>query len=332
MTRRIVSMGTWAEVVAEAETQSRALTATEAAVRAIESTERRLSTWRADSELSRFNQSKPGVWVSVSADLSRDLTQAVHCSHETEGAFNPGMAALVRSWDLRGEGRSPSGAEIDAATAQSSLEHFDVEGRRARRGRAGFGVEEGGFGKGVALRDAAAAALESGARCVRLNLGGQTFFDGTCEPETIRIAHPRDRDIDIAEMTVTSASVATSGNSERGIVIGGRRIGHILDPMRGTPATDFGSVTVIAKDPVTADCVATALYVMGPSRGADWLAYHPQIKAVFAVIAAGGVELVISESIVGDLNVVNTDGLTGFLIRSDQKLGLNEAIPAAAPP
>jgi thiamine biosynthesis lipoprotein len=69
--------------------------------------------------------------------------------------------------------------------------------------------------------------------------------------------------------------VATSGSSERGIVVDGERLGHILDPRTGRPSGDFGSVTVWAPDAFTADCLSTALYVMGPDAALAWAATHP---------------------------------------------------------
>ena len=48
-------------------------------------------------------------------------------------------------------------------------------------------------------------------------------------------------------------------------------------------------MTVVADDPVAADCVSTALYVMGPDDGALWAARHPEIEAVFVEESAGRV-------------------------------------------
>ena len=47
----------------------------------------------------------------------------------------------------------------------------------------------------------------------------------------------------------------------------GRRVGHLLDPRSGEPAPDFGSVTVVAPDGLTADVLSTAFFVLGPERG-----------------------------------------------------------------
>ena len=45
------------------------------------------------------------------------------------------------------------------------------------------------------------------------------------------------------------------------------RYAHILDPRTGWPARDVASVTVITRQGVDADAMATALFVMGPDKG-----------------------------------------------------------------
>ena len=89
------------------------------------------------------------------------------------------------------------------------------------------------------------------------------------------LADPRDRQRAVARIEIPSGSVATSGNSERGVVVDGRRIGHLLDPRTGRPAPDFGSLTVWAPTALEADCLATGLYVLGPEAALAWAERHP---------------------------------------------------------
>ncbi len=108
-------------------------------------------------------------------------------------------------------------------------------------------------------------------------------MSGDCGERWVEIADPDRRDHGVARLRLRSGSVATSGNSERGVLINGVRRGHLLDPLTGCPAPDWGSVTVVASDPVAADCLSTALFVMGPRRGEAWLRGRTGIDAVFAV-------------------------------------------------
>jgi thiamine biosynthesis lipoprotein len=279
--RRLWAMGTRLSVNVEARDRDTAVNASEAALRAVAEVEERLSTWWDDSELSRLNGTDPGSKSQISGELEADLRVATHWWRETGGAFDPGIASLMAAWDVRGSGRQPSAVELTSARAAAGLEHLSLGSRVARINTAGFGIEEGGFGKGVALRQASDAAREEGADCVVLDFGGQVAIHGNCRELRVEIADPDRRDHRIATLNIRSGSVATSGNSERGLVVDGEFRGHLLDPQSGYPAPDWGAVTVVASDPVAVDCLSTALYIMGPRAGATWLQGRPEIEAVF---------------------------------------------------
>lgn len=277
-------MGTRLRLAVSACDRTTALVASEFALDAVAAVEWRLSTWRPGTELARLNRSPVGTWITITPELASDLVVARHWWRETGGAFDPGVASLVRAWDLRGDGRTPSVAGLERARGSAGFGSIELAGNLARRVDGEFGIEEGGFGKGIALRDAAAAALAAGAACVDLDFGGQFLLKGACAERTIGIADPRRRDHVVAELVLSSGSVATSGASERFVEVDGQILGHIVDPATGRPVSNWGSVTVVADDPVTADCLATALFVMGPERGLEWAGGRTDVLAVFAVV------------------------------------------------
>ena len=59
--------------------------------------------------------------------------------------------------------------------------------------------------------------------------------------------------------------------------VGGRRYGHIFDPRTGRPVPAWGSVTVVARDPLLADILSTALLVLGPEAALAWARERPEI-------------------------------------------------------
>jgi thiamine biosynthesis lipoprotein len=199
------------------------------------------------------------------------------------------------------------------ARAAAGLEHLVLGSGAGSRSTAGFGIEEGGFGKGVALREAAAAAMAAGASCVVMNFGGQVQVAGGCGNQWVEVADPRQRNRDVARLSLDSGSAATSGNSERGMVVDGVELGHLLDPLSGRPVPSWGAVTVVAADPVTADCLATALFVMGPGRGAEWLLANTGIEAVFA--HGGGVTTKLSATAGLRGRLIATEGTISYLQR-----------------
>lgn len=310
--RHLSAMGTELTVVVEAAERRAALAASERAVRAIEAVEARLSTWRDDSELARLNRAPVGEPVPLSPELTSELIAAADCRRRTGGAFDPGVGALVDAWGLRSGGREPADDELESAVAASGLRHLDLllpaaRGRSATavRRHPGLRIEEGGFGKGAGLAAAAAAlaplvadgaaaslaaaedeaTTTSGAATIRaatVDLGGQLVFLGTPTEGswTVAVADPERRDRALLVVAVDGGSLATSGNSERGIEVAGRHYGHLLDPAGGRPVPDFGSLTVWAADPLLADCLSTGLYVLGPDRALAWAAGEAGVEVL----------------------------------------------------
>lgn len=263
------AMGTSLRLVVEGASRKDALAASEAALRAVEAVEGRLSTWGTASELARLNSAPVGTSVELSEELAAELSSCVRWQRESAGAFDPSVGVLVALWDLRGAGRIPGESELARALQLTGLERtFQFDGRRATRLVAGARLEEGGFGKGRGLDLGLAALTAHGARGT-LDLGGQVATLGrTLELE---LADPRDRGRAVLAWRLESGSVATSGNSERGRVVDGVSVGHLLDPRSGRPARDFGSVSVGCESAATADAFSTAAFVMGPAGALRWV-------------------------------------------------------------
>lgn len=283
VTRTAWIMGTRARIDVEARSRAAAIEASEAVLRELERAETRLSTWREDSELSRLNRAPAGTMVEPDHELAALLAEVASWVERTRGAFDPAVGALVDAWDLRGSGRVPSSDELDAARSASGSSGVDVDrstGAVTRRVDDAW-LDAGAFGKGAALRQARVTLASHRVRSAVVDLGGQITTFGP-EPLTASVAHPTDRHAPVLRLEVTDASVATSGQSERGFDVDGERLGHILDPRTGRPVPAWGSVTVVAPDPLVADILSTALYVMGPDAGLEW-ATRRNVAALFSV-------------------------------------------------
>jgi thiamine biosynthesis lipoprotein len=270
--RRVEVMGTTLDLVVRMKYREQALDASEAAIAEVRRAEALLTTWRPGGELWRVNDGKPGRPVAVSRELSALLATDFAWIPRTRGAFDPTILPLVLAWDLRGKGRVPPAAGLVAARKASGAAHFRIDTRASSvtRFSPDAGIEEGAWGKGHALELAQRVLEKAGVQSAVLDLGGQVLAVGSDtaeQPWRVPVAHPRDRQRTVAELGLTSLSVATSGNSERSREVEGRRIGHILDPRTGEPAPDFGSVTVVAPSALVADILSTALFVLGPEEG-----------------------------------------------------------------
>ncbi len=252
-----------------------AAAASEEVLAAIEGWEPVLSTWSAEAELARANRAPVGECVTITPGLTEALAEAGLWVERTGGAFDPAVGSLVDAWDLRGRGRVPAPAELEAARGAAGWHLVQLgPGRCLRRRDARTWLDSGGFGKGLALRSAL-AALRARGHAALLDFGGQVAVAGA--PRDVLVAHPAARTRPAATITGVSGSAATSAQSERRVVVDGAEFGHLLDPRTGRPAPAWGSVTVVAADPFAADVLSTALFVLGPDAALAWATGHPEV-------------------------------------------------------
>lgn len=289
-----------AEAPATAEAAERAARAIEAAFRAVERLDRLLSTWDEATPVSRLNRAPVGEPVALAPDLGALLLEAERWAERTGRAFEPAIGPLIDAWDLRGAGRRPTAAELDSALAAVRAGvRLEDGGTRAARMDARAWIDTGGFGKGAALRQAGRALRSRGVDAALLDFGGQLLALGAPAGEAgwrVGVAHPAQREQVSAELLVRDVSVATSGASERFVEVGGERFGHLLDPRTGQPVPPWGSVTVVTADAFAADALSTALYVLGPERGMEWVRERADVGALFLEDTPEGVVVTFNEA------------------------------------
>ena len=234
--------------------------------------DRALSRFRDDSELTALNRlAGTGRVLAVSWRL-RTMLAAVHrASRMTGGRFDASVLA-----DLEQLGERGAALEIPdrTLTGGEPVVRLVPEGTpRASLVRApGAPVDGGGIGKGLALRWAAATAIEAlpAGAGVLLDAGGDITSAGAAPPDGWRVGIedpilPGPDAEPLAVLAVERGSVATSSVRVRNWVgPGGARVHHLLDPRTGDPArTGLIAVTVAGVDPAWSEVWSKALFLAG---------------------------------------------------------------------
>jgi thiamine biosynthesis lipoprotein ApbE len=244
-----------------------------------------MSGWRTDSELAVLNEGPRSTPLPVSVDLLEAIEAAIAIAEQTAGAYDPTVEPLIEVYDLRGDGRRPSVAALRDALAAVDYRQVltDTSARSVEQASPGAALDLGGIGKGIALDHMVEIFERSGVRAALINFGGQITTVGepvAGEPWSVEIADPQDRDLAVMQLDVRDASIATSSQSERRLIVDDVVIGHVLDPRTGEPVPDWGSVTVIADSGARADAMSTALFVMGPEEARRFAAAQPDLAAI----------------------------------------------------
>lgn len=296
------AMGTLFRVLLYAPDEACAAAAAEAAFARIAALDRVLSDYDPESELvrlgARSDEAAPTPPITLSPELFFVLAAAQGFARASAGAFDVTVGPHVRLWRrARRQGELPSAERLAAAARAVGFEKLALEPHKqsARLLARGMRLDLGGIAKGYAL-DQALAELSGRALPRALVVGGGEMRAGAAPPgesgwrvelvgfETAIGSEPR------AILWLAHAALATSGDFEQYLELGGSRYSHILDPRTGAPLTERRLVSVLAPDGLTADALATALSVLGPGPGLALAARFPGVAARLLVLGEGGAE------------------------------------------
>ncbi|BAS29241.1 FAD:protein FMN transferase [Limnochorda pilosa] len=292
------SMGTYVHVVAEG---PGAQEAAAGVLPELDRMTRALDRFDPGSDVARLNARAGEGPVTVGSETTRLIGEALRLARLSDGAFDPTIGPLVDLWgfvdpeaveeneDAQGTVRGrhlPDVPAIEAARARVGYRWLQLaeDGQAASLDRAGMVLDLGGIAKGWAVDRLAERFRGAGVTRALIDLGGNLYAlggrpDGS--PWRVGIQHPRRPGAVIAVVEATDEALATSGDYERYFIDGGTRYSHLLDPATGYPARELASVTVLAPHGVDADGLSTAVFVLGPERGARLVESLPGVEAVF---------------------------------------------------
>jgi thiamine biosynthesis lipoprotein len=256
-----------------------------------------MSTYRPDSELSRFNRATADKWFPVSDATAKVVSAAQTISEKTEGALDVTVGPLVRLWHFgpedtstRGKRRNPHLPTADAMEAAKIAVGYQklsvqTEPPALRKNVANLEVDLSSIAPGYTVDKLAEILFARGLKSFTVEIGGEVRSAGNRpdgKPWRIAVERPlTDRRELLLAVPLLDSAIATAGDYRKFFEIGGRRYSHIIDPATGRPvAHSLASVSVVAETCIDADGWDTALLVLGPVRGYQCAEQHG-IAALF---------------------------------------------------
>jgi thiamine biosynthesis lipoprotein len=254
----------------------------------IQRIEKLFTTFNEDSQTNKINANAGIEPVKVDKEVFDLIERSKRISDITQGAFDISYGSIDKSlWNFD----KSMTALPDKATAKQLVRLInyrnvilDAANCTVFLKEKGMRIGFGGIGKGYAAERAKYILKQNGVESGIVNAAGDLTVWGN-QPNgkewTIGIVDPDTAHQPFSSLNVTDMAVATSGNYEKFVMIGGKKYSHTIDPKTGYPVTGIKSVTIISPNAEIADAMATPVMVMGISVGLDMI---NQMKNIACII------------------------------------------------
>lgn len=237
-----------------------------------------MSTYRPDSELSRFNRYAALAPFSVSGDTALVVEEAIRLGRLTDGALDVTVGPLVNLWgfgpDAQPE-RVPTQQVIEQTRLRTGLDKLFTSAEALLKREPKLYVDLSAIAKGYGVDVVAGYLREQGITDFMVEIGGELRTMGSNERGVgwrIAVEKPAQGERAVQRVIAPQDNgLATSGDYRNYFERDGVRYSHTIDPATGKPINHrLVSVTVVHPSAMTADGLATAIMVMGPDKGLEF--------------------------------------------------------------
>ena len=246
-----------------------------------------MSLYKPNSLISRFNSS--GRQIDTDHYMDAVLKRSFEINKDTKGIFDITVTPLVQAW---GFGPQKADKEPDKAKIKSILPCVGMKNLRFTNGslaktKSCIQIDLNGIAQGYSV-DLIAGYLENkGIKIYLAELGGELRISGP-KPDgsamKIGIEGPDEHDEPAIRhiALVNSGAITTSGNYRKFHQSGKKKISHLINARTGYPLeNEMISVTVYAKDAITADGYDNALMGMHLKDALHFVEQRKDLEAYF---------------------------------------------------
>jgi len=253
-------LGTVVEIRAKAQTEvSRLHGAVDAAFDRIALVHRLMSYHEPNSDLSRLNRCAAGRAHSVDPHTYKVLSAALHFARVSDGAFDPCVAGSLEQWGYLPAASSP--------TTASSWEDIELLSEHRVRFRRPTRLDLGGIAKGYAVDLAIDVLQRLKVHDAVVNAGGDMRVAGE-RAHQVRLRHPHAPTATLNPVQLRNNALATSAAYFSRRLSGSRPVSALLDPRTREPYLVNNSISVRARDCMTADAL-TKVVLFAPASTAE---------------------------------------------------------------
>lgn len=259
----------------------------EAAVLEIQRIENLLTTFREESQTNQINQNAGMKPVKVDPEVFNLIERSLRISKITDGYFDISYGSIDRKfWNFDREMKELPDPEMIKEHLKLVNYHnilLNREDSTVFLKEKGMRIGFGGIGKGYAAEMGKRLLLNRGVKSGVVNASGDLTTWGNQadgKPWTIGISDPDNARLPFSYMNIADMALATSGNYEKFVSIGGKKYSHTINPKTGMPVTGIKSVTIICPNAEIADALATPVTIMGIEKGIGMIDQIQQVECI----------------------------------------------------
>ncbi len=255
-----------------------------------------------DSSLIAFiNRNAGSKPVAVDSILEYIIQTSEYISEESKGLFDITIGSIKRLWNFSSENhRVPNPGDIKEKLNDVNYQFIKLDNHKIKFSRPGVEIDLGAIAKGFAIDEAIRVLLANNVTDAMVNAGGD--LRAICSALTqgkrkVWIRHPRIENKRFGFFQMDNGSVATSGDYERYFFQDSTRYHHILNPRTGYPARECISVTIQTEKAIFADALSTAIFVLGPNSGMEFVEKLTSVEAVILFQRNGELDWIVSSGL-----------------------------------
>ena len=222
--------------------------------------------------------------VSISGQVNKMLSTAYTVYKQSGGALDLTIYPVIVRWGFdSGRYYVPTDEELWVDLSHKGfdkmvLTSFPSSGSYAVSFPVGTQLSFASVAKGCAAENAISAMRNAGVTSGIISLGGNVQTLGL-KPDgsnwAVAVADPNNPTNYVGVLSIGEAAIVTSGTYQRFFVQNGKTYHHLINPESGRPINNtLKSATIVCEDGTLADCLSTAMFVLGQSKAINyWRVY-----------------------------------------------------------
>lgn len=246
-----------------------------------------MSLYKPGTLINQFNASQKAI--KTDRYLKDVLKRSFEINRDTKGIFDITVAPLVQAWGFgpKSTSNEPSTAEIKSILGCVGMKNISLQNGILSKTKSCIHIDLNGIAQGYSVDLLANYLISKGIKSFVVELGGEIRIAGP-KPDgssmKIGIEGPDGNDEPTIRhiAVLNDGAITTSGNYRKFHQSGKKKISHLINAKTGYPlANEMISVTVYAKDAITADGYDNALMGMHLTEALKFVEERKDLEAYF---------------------------------------------------